>query len=265
MGGLSGYEIRWTYAGGTDTSEHRFVDVEEVRIDGLRPGIYQFEVTPIGNGERGAATAIQWAGAVRYDTDMLQANTPLRLYEAASNRGSGLAIDLIGRGAARVKIGEPVAIPPLITILAVDVDESGDGFDIGPPLSFPRYLGMPAIDTTALLSSEAFSVESLYGWGLGSSIEALVRSSGTMHRFSNIPGGLPTGRGIGFVMRVGIGYPVPLHHYLKVFIRNIDGRLLHGEAPNRYIELEVSYQTVPNVPFARHTAPVASVGATQRR
>lgn len=41
------------------------------------------------------------------------------------------------------------------------------------------------------------------------------------------------------------------HNYAKVLIKNDGSGWLQGTAPNQYIEVDISYQVVPNVPYAK--------------
>jgi hypothetical protein len=41
------------------------------------------------------------------------------------------------------------------------------------------------------------------------------------------------------------------HHFARVMVRNNGGKILQSIPPNRYIELETSYQISANVPFAK--------------
>jgi hypothetical protein len=58
------------------------------------------------------------------------------------------------------------------------------------------------------------------------------------------------GRQIAFVVKTESG------NFAKVMIKkNIDGRLIRGTAPNRFIEVEVSYQEAVNIPYASAEKP----------
>lgn len=59
-----------------------------------------------------------------------------------------------------------------------------------------------------------------------------------------------TSRTTGFVMAVKT-YPVTgSSYYAKVLVESNNGKILQGTAPNRYVQLKVSYQKVASIPYA---------------
>lgn len=40
-------------------------------------------------------------------------------------------------------------------------------------------------------------------------------------------------------------------NYAKILVKAVDVKILQGTAPNRYVEMDISYQSAPNVPYAR--------------
>jgi len=57
-------------------------------------------------------------------------------------------------------------------------------------------------------------------------------------------------RGFVIVLRTQDG------NWAKVFVKaDAQGNILRGTAPNRYVELEISYQKTPNVPYALPAPP----------
>jgi len=58
--------------------------------------------------------------------------------------------------------------------------------------------------------------------------------------------------GKGFVFIARVKNTDATYNYAKVYLKlGADGKFLQGTAPNRYIEVEVSYQKISGVPYAK--------------
>jgi len=210
-----------------------------VDIVGLRSGtVYRFELyavwrdTTRDTAQSRTAAVVRWAPATRYTT--LPDGSPIRLYETASALPSGL--DLEG----------PDGKPRTLTVAQSNewdlcLDTRGGSWDIGSPGLSSYTIANPRrtlIDTARLRQPAYLAVDSLNqiyeteAFGAATLSEALVN-------FNN------QRRGFLMILRTQDG------NWAKVFVKaDAQGNILRGSAPNRYVELEISYQKVPNVPYA---------------
>ncbi len=210
-----------------------------VDIVGLRSGVvYRFELyavwrdTTRDTSESRTAAVVRWAPATRYTT--LPDGSPIRLYETASQLPSGL--DLEG----------PDGRPRTLTVSQGNewdlcLDTRGGSWDIGSPGMSSYTIANPRrtlIDTLRLKQQHYLQVDSLNqifeteAFGGAALAEALVN-------FNN------QRRGFIIVLRTQEG------NWAKVFVKaDAQGNILRGTAPDRYVELEISYQKTPNVPYA---------------
>jgi hypothetical protein len=215
-----------------------------VDIVGLRSGtVYRFELyavwrdTARDTAESVTAAVVRWAPAVRYTT--LPDGSPIRLYETDSQFPSGL--DLEG----------PDGRPRTLTVAQGNewdlcLDTRGGSWDIGSPRLSTYAIANPRrtlIDTLRLRQQKYLQVDSLNqifeteAFGAATLAEALAN-------FNN------QRRGFIIVLRTQDG------NWAKIFVKaDARGNILQGTAPNRYVELEISYQKTPNVPYALPSSP----------
>ncbi len=215
-----------------------------VDIVGLRSGtVYRFELyavwrdTTRDTAQSVTAAVVRWAPATRYTT--LADGSPIRLYETDSQFPSGL--DLEG----------PDGKPRTLTVAQGNewdlcLDTRGGSWDIGSPRLSTYTIANPRrtlIDTLRLRQQKYLQVDSLNqifeteAFGAATLAEALAN-------FNN------QRRGFIIVLRTQDG------NWAKVFVKaDAQGNILRGTAPNRYVELEISYQKTPNVPYALPSSP----------
>ncbi len=210
-----------------------------VDITGLRSGtVYRFELyavwrdTTRDTSQSLTAAVVRWAPAARYT--QLSDGSPIRLYETDSQFPSGL--DLEG----------PDGKPRTLTVAQgsewdLCLDTRGGSWDIGSPALSSYTIATPRrtlIDTARLRQPKYLAVDSLNqifeteAFGSTTLAEALANFNTQR-------------RGFVLVLRTQDG------NWAKVFVKaDAQGNILRGTAPNRYVELEISYQKTPNVPYA---------------
>ncbi|MEN3026884.1 MAG: fibronectin type III domain-containing protein [Chlorobiota bacterium] len=214
-----------------------------VDITDLRSGvIYRFELrsswrdTTRSDARSTTAAVIRWSPATRYTT--LPDGSPIRLYETASTFPSGL--DLEG----------PDGKPRALTVaqgnewdLCLDTRpvQGRESWDISSPRVSSYNITSPRrtlIDTLRAQQPQYLAVDSLnqifeteaFG-GVGMA-EALVNFNRQR-------------RGFIVILQTQDG------NWAKVFVKaDAQGNILRGTPPNRYVELEISYQKTRNVPYA---------------
>ena len=205
-------------------------------IDGLTEGmIYEFTVRAVNDTARSAPTStIMWSPATRTTTTLL-------LYETASDLGSG--IELPSDAGLTIATGGRWDLC---------LDTRDELFDIGSPRvsSYTNTENPPKFPNgeTARLTliglawTDVASLDDIYesadlvtvSGGTGSLTETLIRFNDANTQ----------GKPFAFVVKTENG------NFAKVLVKASGGKLLQGTAPDRYVELEVSYQSEIDVPYA---------------
>ena len=201
-----------------------------IDIKNLNEGeIYTFQLTSRNSElvESAQATAVRWSPARRFDS--------FKLYETKSSYGSGLMLyDATSKGPLTYTIANSDKWD-----LALDTREISAGvesWDIGCPgltsytISNPRntliiipndsYKGVASLD-------DVFDTEML---------------NPTAQQLINFDTAI---KGFVFAVKTQDG------HFAKVLVKANNGVLLQGTKPNRYVELDISYQTTTGVQFAK--------------
>jgi len=263
--GPSTVRLQWTASGTSDATYYlRWEGVGDMRDTGLvitsqtsatvssllLGRAYLFTMTPYLNGAfvESQTRSIVWSPSDRYTLDRSGSGT-IRLFETGSDSGSGLVLDPVLGGPARVPIAANLSAPASVQLALWTVAASSPAFNIGPAHAFPSYrsAGGAGIDSTVAISSTTYLATSLGTWFASTPINRLIDPNGTVKVFS-LPAIQSDGQGQGFYVRTGTpsGY-----HYARVLIINVNGQLLQGSSPNRFVELEISYQATPDLPFAK--------------
>jgi hypothetical protein len=138
-------------------------------------------------------------------------------------------------------------------------------FDIGPAYAFIGYRNSNRFDSSTYISNAGYSVATLDDLYLRRSLDTYISgggaNAGNILAF-NLPATSTDGKGVAFLMRVGNNGVGTGTHYARVLVRaDATGRLLRGTAPNRYAEVEISYQPVAGVPYAKGVVRNESVPA----
>jgi hypothetical protein len=249
------YKVHWEAV--DEKSDSGFVVRAETElvVDGLISGrVYRFTMTPLRDGRvsdpiTGASLSIEWAPASRYGGGAFTSGATIagvRLYEPGSDSSGGLLLDPQLGGPLRVGINGG----SLAAQLAVWTSSaSSNVFSIGPAYAFPSYRNSPGfmVDSTVAISVSTQLATSLDTWYSSRSIASFIDPDGA-HKAYSFAALQPDTLGQGFFVRTG---HEGAYHYARVLIRNVEGRLLQGTPPNRYVALDISYQTTPNVPYAR--------------
>ena len=203
----------------------------QAAISNLNEGeVYSFTVRALNDTARSTPTAtIMWAPAQRVTAQ-------LRLYETSSSMGSGIMLP--DQAGLTISDGG---------MWDICLDTRDDLFDIGSPTvssytsdeaqpKFPNgdvarvtMIGKTWTDVTSL--DQVFESADLTQENL---VETLIR-------FNQADA---EGKPFAFVVKTQAG------NYAKVLVKVNNGSLLQGTSPDRYVDLEVSYQSVIDVPYA---------------
>lgn len=199
-------------------------------VDGLVANTeYTFTVKSLnGTSKSTTGAVIKWAGAARYTTN-------ITLYETASGNGSGMTFP--NTAGLRIAQGGQWDIC---------LDTRGGVYDIGSPamMSYTDSTGkFPNGDRprATLIGKQwvnTASLDNIYESVDLSQADALSESRITFT--SADAAGAP----FAFVVKTVSG------NFAKVLVKASNGKLLQGTSPNRYVDLEVSYQSGANLPYA---------------
>lgn len=191
--------------------------------------VYQLYVVAVNDTVRSSASpTIKWAPAQRHTAN-------LRIYETDSDQGSG------------------IELPSTAGLTIADGQRWDIGLDTRPVDGNASYdIGTPSLTSYTFPSPGAKNTPIGKKWDNVSSLDEVFESvalnddnNGTfepkLFNFTNVDG---SGKGFAFVVRTVDG------HYAKVLVKPSNGKLLQGTAPNRYLDLEVSYQSGAGIPYA---------------
>lgn len=217
-------------------------------IDGLAAGEYLFMVRSLSVEESSAWRSIRWAPATRFTQDAGSPTVTLRMYEFASVGGSSLALDPSVGGPRNVSVGGQ--LQPRVQLAIYTSSTSSTEFSIGSTYAFLPFHNADMFDSSSYIGRTLYSVASLNDHFLSADLESDFVLSGS--EAGNVgsfilPNERPDGKGYLFLLRYGNGTG---RHYARIFVKNVGGKVLQGTAPNRYVEIEMSWQSVAGVPYA---------------
>lgn len=236
----TGYMITYTPAGGTAQTMDVASTSTATDITGLTEGkIYTITVSAKNStAVSTASSAVMWAPASRL-------TGTFKIYSSKSTaNGSGLRFS----PAAVLKIadgpewdicfddkdGRPLVGSPGVSGY-VDANNQFPGAKDAKIVALGRdYLGVNSLD-------DIYDVDSLSVAPTGGFKEVLKD-------LSTVP---DKTKGYGFVVRSRKTVSDPtVVNFAKVLVKSDGSKFVQGTAPEEYIEVEVSYQTITNVPFA---------------
>jgi hypothetical protein len=248
------YNVSWAPAsgGGTDSgSVSGLTSTSHSVTSGLTAGKpYTFTVRSVRGTTTSSSASITWAGAQRFTDDASNSSITLRLYDSASSNGSGLTIDPAKGGPRNIT----VSVGSTNVQLAMYAGSSTTNFIIGPAYAMTEYSNANAFDQNVYISDSTYLATSLNTWFSAKKVGDYISANGNVRAFT-LPATVTDTRGHGFYVRTGTAGN---YRFARVFIKNVGGKLLQGNPPNRYVEVEISYQTTPNVEYAKRVGMVPS-------
>lgn len=222
---------------------------------------YDFEVVAVRGGKASTAVGVHWAGATRYGKTV-----SIKVYEDESAQPSGLTLDpsLGGPKVVSVSSSNPNLRTVQLAIYTVAADPSN--FIIGPAYAITEYQNADSFDVNTHISDSAFATPSLDGFYLNKALTTWFASGNGNKSAFTLPIAQSTN---GQVFFVRTGAAATDQHFARIFVKNVSGKMLQGTAPNRFVELEISYQSGANLPYAKavpgKAAAVANIGAKRTR
>lgn len=213
--------------------------IDTYMVTGLTEGtVYTFKVYSVMDSvESDTAASVDWSPATRFDTT--SSGNPIRVYETASDFGSGLDLyDEVDHGPKTYTVANGAKWN-----LALDTRTSGQIIVASPNQVDYNYGTQPGVTE---ISNKA--------WENASSLDDVFDSdalnTGTfLERSYDLEKDFTTNIGVVLVLRTKEGTNLE-YTYAKVLIKKVNGSWLQGPLGNRYIECVVSYQKTPGVPFA---------------
>ncbi|MCI0706426.1 MAG: hypothetical protein L0Y80_02945 [Ignavibacteriae bacterium] len=232
---------------GTDTIQAVMLPIlaTATTIQGLTEGtIYTFALTVRANEtspyENSPAVTINWSPATRYIADA-GTSAPLQLYESGS---------IEGMHALRF-YSDSVSGPRLISLSSLE-RATMDVYLLGTPSGVQLRSGFlynddPAGRDTKFADREPVGASSLNN----PQTFPPSQESYTVGQVNISSEMVSTGQ-LFFARTVD-------NHYVRILVLRSNGTLIQGTAPNRYITVSISYQSVPGVQYAHYGA--SSAGA----
>jgi hypothetical protein len=208
-------------------------------------GSHTFMVKTLNSsGTLSAGASVTWAAADRYTQDK-NAPVTLRLYEfsAPAPLGSGLGLDGGPRNISAAT-GEGGVFSGIQLIMNTNTNNT---FSIGPAAAFDEFANVDQFDQNVYVSDSSFAINSLNDWYSSKSLEDYIPkplNNGNVFTFNNA-------QATGQMFFVRLGATAATAHYARVLIKSVSGNLLQGSGTSRYVEVEVSHQSVAGVPYAK--------------
>lgn len=215
-------------------------DQNTYTIRNLNEGtIYTFKLyAKFTNGKESATPAtVQWSPATRFTTNVN--DQPIRIYEYASSFGSGLNI-----------FDETGGKPKTLTVanknkwnVGIDTRNNRLIFASADKITF----GTGTPEAPAEIGDKYWETNSLNDIYDSQALNVGVNFQSRELDLNQLD--LDPEKGVAFILRIKRGTN---YYYAKILIkRAASGELLQGVPDNRYIECEISYQKVANVPYAK--------------
>ncbi len=236
------YRVKWVPETGSDSGSVDVATTSTSISSGLAINkAYTFSVYSVRSNVMSSAISIKWAGAQRYGQ-----TESIRIYETASDNGSGLTLDP-PNGPRNVKVGASNTVPNSVQLAIYTKASDPNNFEIGPAYAFTEYQNADKFDQRVYVSTLSYPAQDLNSWYAVEDISQHIPTDGNIRAFT-FPVAETGTTGQGFYVRTG---DVGTYHYARVFVKKSGGKLLQGTTPNRYIELEISYQQSPGLPYAK--------------
>ncbi|MBL0331727.1 MAG: fibronectin type III domain-containing protein [Chlorobiota bacterium] len=237
--GVVTYKISWKSAvdSGATTATSTTADATN-----LKAGEYVFSVVAVRNGISSSAASIMWAGATRYSNDAGSTGETIKIYEFSSSKGSAITLDPSKQGP---KNQSTKVTNPKIGDVQFGAYISGTSdFQIGVAKMLSQFQGTSSFDSNVVASDSIYASTGLDSWFMDKDLSKLTYSK-KVYTLNQMQTG-----GRVFVVRTGATSGD--QHYAKIYVKpDASGNLVQGSAPERYVELVISYQGEKNLPYAK--------------
>ncbi len=237
-----GYIVKMTGDDGSTAMDTVAKNYNPLQVTGLDAGvIYTFEISSLfKNGNASASTVVSWSPAYRF-TKSADGVSSIKLYETTSDLGSGVDAydsELEGPKTLTVANGE---------FWTLGLDTRNDNVIIASPSEISyNYPSTPGYTEISQNYWDTPSLDVIYD------SQALNYDEGKFSTLSINLNDLTSSLSNNLVLIIRTKESGENNwHYAKVMVKKVNGEWLQGTAPNRYVEVEISYQTKSNVPYAK--------------
>lgn len=239
---FAGYIVKMTDENGTVTTDTVPKNYNPLQVTGLNAGvIYTFEISALfNNGNSSASTVISWSPAYRF-TKSADGVSTIKLYETASSLGSGVdAYDPDAQGPKTLTVANG-------EFWTLGLDTRNSKVIIASPSEISyNYPGTPGYTEISQDYWDTPSLDVIYdSQALNYDEDKFSTLAIPLDEYTN-----DISNNLVLIIRTKESGETAWH-YAKVMIKKVNGAWLQGTAPNRYIEVEISYQTKANVPYAK--------------
>ena len=242
------YEVTATDPTGTEVGTVTITGTTAV-VTGLTDGTtYTFSVVAVVGTDKSDAATVIWSPAVRLTSDA-KVTGAIRIYsKAVVGKGSGIVID--GTGAYNASVaGTPANNPDLAKIkLIADLDLVASTIRIGAPESFTDFTNVANFRTDVQISDATSPSTGLDTWYRSASLEGLFATGNTGN--FDLQDAQTGGSGVAFAVRWG---QAGSYKYARVYmVPGSNGNLIQMDSnQDEYVEIQISYQSVAGVPYAK--------------
>lgn len=218
------------------TSTNGTIDIASL----MEGEIYTFDIKAMyKNGDMSKALSVKWSPASRFT--LTSNGVFIRLYESASSFGSGLDLfDKTTNSSEVLTVGNGGSWN-----LGLDTKDANNV-----KFSSAKSIGynFPIAPQSAQLSTSYYEATGLNDVSDSKALSTNEFEDGS-HLLTDLEASA-NGSNIVFIART-IEPGEINYNYAKVLIKNVSGKFLQGTAPDRFIEVQVSYQKKANVPYAK--------------
>ncbi len=208
-----------------------------IKIGGLQSNIeYTFSIIAnYSNDSSSAPATIKWATAYRFDKNINDDTEVIKIYESASDFGSGLMLYTM-QGSTAGSVAKKIA-NSIDWDLALHTQTAGEirfGSAKGIGYNFTTQPNVTEVSEPIVANSlnEVFDSQAL-------NAKIYKQQYVNLSNYTN---------NLVFYARKVVGSD---YYYAKVLVKKGTNGFLQGSGNNRYIELQVSYQTAKNLPYAK--------------
>jgi uncharacterized lipoprotein NlpE involved in copper resistance len=226
---LASYELTVTPGGSTVTIAK---NLNTYTVTGLTEGTtYTFAVKSKGtNGALSGATTVSWAPASRSGV--------IRMYGSAASEGSGVDLNGSSNPLTIANGGSWDLCFDDKDPLAPGIGSPGQSGYVNNEYKFPNGQVAKKTYVSTLRWTGVANLDQIF--------ESEMLNAGTEEQLQVIN----TNQPFAFIAKTEEG------NYAKVMVLAEGGQVIHGSGSNKYIEIVVSYQSTPNVPYALPKQPV---------
>ena len=208
-----------------------------IKIGGLQSNIeYTFTlVANYSNDSSSTPASIKWATAYRFDKNINDDTEVIKIYESSSSFGSGLML-YTTQGTSVGSVAKTIA-NSVDWDLALNTQTAGEirfGSAKGIGYSYNTQPGVTEV-------SEPIAANSLNEVFDSQALNAKIYKQ----QYANLSN---YDKNLVFYARKIVGSD---YYYAKVLVKKGANGFLQGSGSNRYIEVQVSYQTAKNLPYAK--------------